>query len=98
MVNRDSHEQGVQASTHGLYVDKRDKPYTQPPAKSNRTGNRFGAYPEVNSDKDISSDEFMHKTPGRLTMTAGRAQPNQLKWSWSRNKADELYQYDQMSD
>ena len=61
-------------------------------------GNRFGAYPEVTSDEDISSEEFTHKTPGRLPMTAGWAQPDQPKWSWSRNRADEPYQYYQMSD
>ena len=40
----------------------------------------------------------MHKTPGTLPMTAGKAQPDQLKWSWSRNSGDEPYQLDQMSD
>ena len=88
----------MQVSTHGHHVDKRDKPCTHPPAKLNRIGNSFGTYPEVISDKDISSEEFTHKTPGRLRMTAGWAQQDQLKWSWSRNRADEPYQYGQMSD
>ena len=57
-----------------------------------------GTYPEVTSDKDISSEEFTHKTPGRLPMTAGWDQQDQFKWSWSRSRADDPYQYDQMSD
>ena len=68
------------------------------PAKPNRMGNRFGAYSEVTSDDDISSEEFTHKTPAILPITAGQAQQDQLKWSWSRNRADEPYQYEQMSD
>ena len=71
LVNMDSHEQNMQALTPGHQVDKRDKPYTQPSAKPNRTGNRFKTYPEVTSDEDISSEEFMFKTPGRLPITAG---------------------------
>ena len=98
LVNRGSHEQSMQALTYGQHVDKRDKSYTQPPAKPNRTGNRFGAYPEVTSDEYISSEEFTHKTPCTLPMTAGWAQQDQFKWSWSRIRADEPYQYDQMSD
>ena len=72
LVNRDSHEQSAQALTHGHHVDKKDKSYTQP----NRTGNRFRAYPEVTSEEDISSEEFMHKTSGRLPMSVGLAQQN----------------------
>ena len=94
LVNRDSHKQSMQASTHGHHVDKRYKPYTQPSDKSNRTVNMFKAYPEVTSDEDISSEEFTHKSPARLLMTAGQAKPDQLKQSWSRNRADEPHQYD----
>ena len=98
LVNRDGHEQSVYALTHGHLVEKGDKPYTQSPAKPNRMGNRFRAYPEVTSDRDLSSEEFMHKTPGRLPMWAGWAHEDQFEWSWVRGRADELYQYDQMSD
>ena len=66
LVNRDSEEQSVQAFTYGHHVDKRDKSYNQPPAKPNRMGNRFGAYPEVTSDEDITIEEFTNKTLGRL--------------------------------
>ena len=62
--NRDKHEQSAQALTHDHHVDKRDKSYTQPIAKPNRLENRFRAYPEVASDKDIFIEEFTHKTPG----------------------------------
>ena len=51
-------------------------------------GNRFEAYPEVTSDEDISSEEFTHKTQGRLPMTAEWAQQDQLKQPWSRSRAD----------
>ena len=44
-------------------------------------GNRFGAYQEVTSDEDISSEKFTHKTLGRLPMTAGWTQQDQLKQS-----------------
>ena len=91
LVNRDSHDQSVQALMHGHLVEKRAKPYTQPPAKPDRMGNRFGAYPEVTSDKDMSSKEFINKTPHRLPMSAGWAQQDQLKWSWPRSRADEPY-------
>ena len=94
LVNRDSHEQSAQELTHGHHVDKNDKSYT----RLNRMGNRFRAYPEVTSDKDISSEEFTHKTRGRLPMAAGWAQQDQYKWSWSRSRADEPCQYDHMSD
>ena len=94
LVNRDSHEQSMQALTHSHHVDKRAKPYNQPSAKPNRMGNRFGAYPEITSHEDISTEEFTHKTPGRLPMTAGWAQQEQCKWSWSRRRADETYQCD----
>ena len=57
--------------------------------------NRFGAYPEVTFGKDISCEEFIHMIPGRLSMTAGCAQQDQLKQSWSRRRADEPCQYDQ---
>ena len=33
LVNRDSHEQSAQALTHGHHVNKRNKSYTQTPAK-----------------------------------------------------------------
>ena len=88
----------MQALTPGHHFDKRDKPYTQSPAKPNRTWNRFGTYPEVTSDKDISSKEFTHKTPVGLPMTAGQGQQDQFKWSWSRSRDGDPYQYDQMSD
>ena len=94
LVNRDSHEQSAQALTHGHHVDKKDISFTQP----NRMRNRFRAYPEVTSYKDISSEEFTPKTPGRLPMTAGWAQQGQLKWLWSRCRADEPCQCDQMSN
>ena len=74
LVSRDSHEQNMQALTPGHHVDQRYTPYTQSPAKPNRTGNKFGTYPELTSDEDISSEEFMHKAPGRLPMTVGWAQ------------------------
>ena len=98
LVNMDSHEQSMQALTPGHYVDKRDKPYTQSPCKHNRMGNRVGTCLEVTSDKDISSEESTHKTPGRLPMTAGWAQQDQFKWPGSRSRADGLYQYGQISD
>ena len=41
LVNRDSHEQSMQASSNGHHDDKRDKPYIQPPAKPNRMVNRL---------------------------------------------------------
>ena len=50
LVNRDSHEQSMQALTNGHHVDKRDKSYTEPLAKPNRMRNRFRAYPEVTSN------------------------------------------------
>ena len=74
LVNKDSLEQSMQAITPGHQVDKRGKPHTQLSAKHNRIRNRFGTYPEVTSDEDIPSEEFMHKIPGRLPMTAGQAQ------------------------
>ena len=74
LVHRESHEQSAQALTHGHHVDKRKKSYTQHPAKPNRTGNRFRAYPDVASDDDISSEECTYWTPGRLPMIAGWAQ------------------------
>ena len=52
LVNRDSHEQCMQTLTHSHQADKRDKPYTQPPAKPNRMGYRFRAYPKLTSDED----------------------------------------------
>ena len=69
-VNRDSHKQNIQALTSGHYVDKRDKPYTQSPAKPNRIGNRLRAHPDPTPDEDISGEEYTHKTPGRLPITA----------------------------
>ena len=95
-VNRVSLEQCMQALNHGHHVYKSDKTYTQPPAKPNRIGNSFRTYPEVTSDEYISSEEFTHKTPGRLSMTVGWTQQDELKQS--RSRADEPYQYDQMSD
>ena len=98
LVHRYSHEQNMQALAPSHHVDKGDKPYTISLAKPNRTGNRFGTYPEVVSDEDISSDKFTHKTPGRLPLTVIQAQQDQFKWSWSRSRADEPYKYDQMSN
>ena len=73
LVNRDSHELNMQALTPGHQVDKRGKPSTQSSAKPNGTGNIFRTYPEVASDEDLSSEEFTHKTKGRLPMTAEQA-------------------------
>ena len=98
LVNRDSHEQNMQALSPGHHVDNRDKPYTQSSAKLNRTEKGFGTYQEVTSDEDISSEEFTHKTQGRLPMTTGWVQQDQFKGSWSRGRADDPYQYDQMPD
>ena len=70
-MNRDTHVQNMQALTPGHQVDERDKPCTQSSAKPNRMGNRLRTYPELTSDKDISSEEFMPKTPGRFSMTVG---------------------------
>ena len=42
---------------------------------------RSRTYPEITSYEDISSEEFMHKTLGRLPMAAGWAQQDQFKWS-----------------
>ena len=98
LVNRDSHEQSMLTLTHGHHVDKREKPYTQPPTKPNRIGYSFEAYPEITSEEDISCEEFTHKTQGRLPMTAGQAQQDQFKWSWSRSRTNEPYQYDHMLD
>ena len=39
----------------------------------------------------------MHKNPGRIPMTTGWVQEDQFKWSWSRSRVDDPYQYDQMS-
>ena len=64
-------EQNVLALTPGHHDDKRDKPYTQSSAKSNRTDKRFGTYPEVTSNEDIFSEEFTHKIPSRSPMKAG---------------------------
>ena len=98
LVNRESHEQSMQALTPGHHVDKRDNPYTHLLAKPNKMGNRFRTHPEVTSDEDISSEKFTHKTPVRLRMTAGRAKHDQFKWSWSISRADEPYTCDQLSD
>ena len=80
------------------HVEKWSKPCTQQPAKHNRMGNRFQIYPEVTSDEGISSEDFTHETPGRLPMTAGWTQQDQFKWLRTRNRADEPYQHDQMSN
>ena len=72
----------MQALTPGHHFDKRDKPYIQSPAKPNITGNRFRIYPEVTTDGDNSSEEFTQD------------QQDQFKWSWSRSRADDPYQYD----
>ena len=69
----------MQALTHGHHVDKRTNPILNHLLNPNRMGNRFGAYPEVTSDEDISSEEFTHKTSGKLPMTEGWAQQDQLK-------------------
>ena len=41
-------------------------------------GNWFQVCPEVTSNKDISSEDFTHETPGRLPLTAGQTQQDQF--------------------
>ena len=59
---------------------------------------QFQAYPEVTSNEDISSEDLIYETLSRLPMTAGWTHQDQFEWSRTRNRADEPYQHDQMSD
>ena len=96
LVNSYSHEQDMQAVAH--HVEKGDRPCTHPPAKHQRMRNLFWTYPEVTSDEDISSEDFFHESLGRLPITAGQTHQDQSEWSITRNRADEPYWHDQMSD
>ena len=98
LVTRDSNEQNAQVLTPGHHVDKRDRPLNWSSAKPNRNGKWFRTYPELNSDEDISSEEFMHRTPDRLPMTVGWVQQDQIKQLWSRGMVDDPYHYNQTSD
>ena len=62
LVSRDSHCKVCKHYSMVIMLIKGTNYYTQLPAQPNRMGNRFGTYPGVTSDEDISSEELTHRT------------------------------------
>ena len=95
-IKNNSHEQDVQAVDH--HIEKGDKPCTQLSSKCTKMRHRFWAYSEVMSDEDVSSKDLIFEPQDTIHRTAGQTCQDQSEWLKTKNRIDEPYLHDHLSN